>query len=196
MYHNTRRFMSKSNDNIFERRNEFNRPSPRRVSEYSINHGSGYRRQLTPPGPFGDPGGGGIPRGLSRDHYPYRMGSRDGNNSNTIIEMNNVSRGSLGSCDPNRQSGMYIDRQPEDEYVYTDHFGPDPANYGCCSEMWCLTKYGPECLPIRASAVSFLDTVKPYAKYVLLMFVTQITTLIILALSQNNTAAAAPPPPP
>ncbi len=217
--------MSKSNDNIFERRNEFNRPGPRRVSEYSINSGSGYSLPLAHPGGPGGPGGrdisrslsrdhslhrrgpggpGGrdISRSLSRDHSLHRRGPGDGNNSNAIIELNNVSREeSLGTqypYDPNRQSGMYIDRQPEDGYVYIDHFGTDPTNYGCCSEMWCLIKYGPECLPIRASAVSLLDTVNPYMKYILLLLVGQISTLIIVALSQNKKDAAdtASPPPP
>jgi len=195
--HHTRGLMSKSNDNIFERRNEFNRPSPRRVSEYSINHGNMYSRPLVDPG--------GISRSLSRDRYPYRMDMRNENSSNTVIEWNNnISRGSF---DPNTlgnvQSEMYVNRQLNgsemyvnrqlngSEYVYTDHFGPDPTNYGCCSEMWCLTKYGPECLPIRASAVSLFDTLKPYMKYILLLFVGQISTLIIVALSKNKSDAAA-----
>jgi hypothetical protein len=229
--HHTRGLMSKSNDNIFERRNEFNRPSPRRVSEYSINHGNMYSH---PPVPLVDPGG--ISRSLSRDRYPhrtdsYRMDMRNENSSNTVIEWNNnISRVPF---DPNTSSGniqseMYITRQPNgnetyvnrqpngnetyvtrqpngnetyvnrqpngNEYVYTDQFGPDPTNYGCCSEMWCLTKYGPECLPVRASAVSLFDTLKPYMKYMFLLFVGQISTLIIVALSKNKSDEAASSP--
>lgn len=223
--HHTRGLMSKSNDNIFERRNEFNRHSPRRVSEYSINHGNMYSR---PPVPLVDPGG--ISRSLSRDGYPhrtdsYRMDMRNENSSNTVIEWNNnISRDSLGDhpFDPNTSSGniqseMYITRQPNgnetyinrrpngnetyvnrqpngSEYVYTDQFGPDPTNYGCCSEMWCLTKYGPECLPVRASAVSLFGTLKPYMKYMFLLFVGQISTLIIVALSKNKSNEAVSSP--
>jgi hypothetical protein len=137
------------------------------------------------------------------------MDMRNENSSNTVIEWNNnISRVPF---DPNTSSGniqseMYITRQPNgnetyvnrqpngNEYVYTDQFGPDPTNYGCCSEMWCLTKYGPECLPVRASAVSLFDTLKPYMKYMFLLFVGQISTLIIVALSKNKSDEAASSP--
>ena len=170
-HHPIRRLVSKSNDSIFERRSEFNNGVyHRRASEYSINHGNGYTLPLSRP--------------------------QSGSSSTTVVDLNNsISRESM--LEPSQSSNIYSTQPSEGgEYIYTDHFGPDPAHQGCCSETWCLTRYGPDCLPIRASFISLIETFKPYIKYILILAAAQLSTLIIVALSQNKSDAVPPPVPP